>query len=107
MSDLRKFNQANINPAQPQQQAKYMMDMNLDHSQPSKDKYEDRDEPLPEENLTDDSYENSKHLPNEIAISNNLTHNEQNGPVEMRDVGSRGASGMAQRERFVADSNSG
>ena len=67
---------------------------------PAKDKYDnEKEEPMPEENLTDDSLEMEKHLPNEVAPRNTgLMQNDQDGPI---DPQSRGASGMAQREKEV------
>ena len=89
------------------------MTLHQQHASPSKQGYVDNDEPLPEENLSDDSYEATKHLPHQIAPRNTnlLNTDEKNGPVPddsiIRDPSQRGASGMAQRERLINASYSG
>ena len=87
------------------------MTLHQQHASPSKQGYDDDDEPLPEENLSDDSYEATKHLPHQIAPRNSNLPNsqEEDGPQDEinRDPSQRGASGMAQREKLINASYSG
>ena len=60
------------------------MSLNLEHASPTKGNYED-EEPMPEENLSDNSFENNKLLPHtRVTLGNtNPIHNiEKNEPID-------------------------
>ena len=60
------------------------MSLNLEHASPTKGNYE-ADEPDPEENLSDNSFEQSKHIPH-TNLSKSTAHPVQNpdmnGPID-------------------------
>ena len=60
------------------------MSLNLEHASPTKGNYED-EEPMPEENLSDNSFENNKLLPHSrVALSNTnpIQNFEKNGQID-------------------------
>ena len=60
------------------------MSLNLEHAFPTKGNYED-EEPLPEENLSDNSFENNKLLPHSRVTLSNTNPNqnlEKNEPID-------------------------
>ena len=60
------------------------MSLNLEHASPTKGNYED-EEPMPEENLSDNSFENNKRLPqSRVALSNTnpIQNLERSGPID-------------------------
>ena len=76
--------------------------MNQMQGAPSKQRDDRSESPVPEENLTDDSLEMNKHIPNEVAPRNSgLIQSEQDGPSDFKDPRQRRASGMAQRDQVA------